>query len=196
MKPKGNTVHKRGPAEKTRNKAHFGDLHSVIGPKSGIKPDKKTWPSHVSKHLRVTMLPYWTKLLTLKKKKKQRPLLKKYSKERVLFAWTPFPADVEASTEATTELSSAFWSSIPIWLSVVPSPPVKLLPTTVWPPLLKFLIHSRSSAMSLRMRIRSFTISVTSLTLKFKLLQKKKKKVYEYYWKRIRTLSPRSYTHK
>ena len=31
-------MHKRGPAVKNRNKAHFW-AHSIIGPKSGIKPD-------------------------------------------------------------------------------------------------------------------------------------------------------------
>ena len=48
---------------------------------------------------------------------------------------------------------------------VVGTPPVTLLRTTVWPPLLKNLIHLQSLAM----RIRSFTMSITSLTLKCKL---------------------------
>ena len=59
------------------------------------------------------------------------------------------------------------------------------------PPLLKYLMHLRSLAMSLRMRIRSITISVTSLTLKCKLLQKEIVSILQ---KRIRTLSPHSHT--
>ena len=70
---------------------------------------------------------------------------------------------VEALTEATIELLD----SIPILLLVVPSPP-----SCCQPPLLKYLIQLQSLAMSLRMRIRRVTISVTSLTLKRKLFQK------------------------
>ena len=59
------------------------------------------------------------------------------------------------------------------------------------PPLLKYLIHWRSLVMSLRMRIKRVTISVTSLTLKCMLLQKEIVSILQ---KRIRTLSPHSHT--
>ena len=162
---------------KNSNKAHFW-AHSIIGPKSGIKPHTPSSLSvgklgpHVSKTQNTSESSCYLIELTLKKKKSSVEVWSNIVK-RVPFAWTPFPADVEAWTEAIIEFSSVFWSSIPICLLVVPSRPVTLLRATVWPPLLlKEVIHSRSLAMSLRMRIRSFTMSLTSLTLKCNLLQK------------------------
>ena len=71
---KGNTVHKRGPAMKNSYKSHFW-AHSIIGPKSGIKPHTLSSLSvgklgpHVSKTQNTSESSCYLIELTLKKKK-------------------------------------------------------------------------------------------------------------------------------
>ena len=99
--------------------------------------------------------------------------IKKRKKSWLLYAWTPFPTDVEASTKATIELSSTFWSLILTHLvvgSAITAGDVATnhrLATTseISDTLAEFSNEFKNE-------IRRITISVTSLTLKCKLLQK------------------------
>ena len=146
---------RKGRLRRSGTKAHYW-AHSTTSTRIVQRSQEKRLSVK-----KTPMLPYWTK--HLKKKTKvawNDGILSNSKKEYCMHDEHHF---LHILTEATTELSD----SIPILLLVVPSPP-----SCCQPPLLKYLIHSRSLAMSLRMRIRRVTISVTSLTLKWKLFQK------------------------
>ena len=106
----------------------------------------------------------------IRRKKEYNSIKKYYS----LYAWTPFPADIEAPTEAGIELSTGIWSSRSILLPPVSPPPSVPVPVLVPVPApsatirrpLRVLIHSWSLVMSIRTRIKRLTISANSLTPK------------------------------
>ena len=145
-------MHKKGRTEKIRNES------PLLGPQYYSQKDCITAPRKTCLSLKKNTHATLLNEVFEKKKQKQHGILSNSKNEYCMHDEHHFlHIYVEALTEATIELSD----SIPILLLVVPSPP-----SCCQLPLLKYLIHLWSLAMSLRMRSRRVTISVTSLMLK------------------------------